>query len=107
VVARGAYGGGRVGGMGMGAMTTPAPTHACPVPGCSVRELPRHLLMCKPHWTRVSPELQATIYDLWQAMETFKNPLDNRPEFFALRRQYLAARDEAIGHAARAAEGRG
>jgi uncharacterized protein (DUF736 family) len=48
--------------------------HECPAIGCT-RKLPRHLLMCAPHWRLVPRGLQAEVYAAWanydEDMETY------------------------------------
>jgi DNA-binding XRE family transcriptional regulator len=42
-------------------------THACPVTGCAHQQLPRTLLMCKPHWQMVPRALQRQVNESWRA----------------------------------------
>jgi len=40
-------------------------THTCPARGCR-RNLPDHLLMCKPHWYQVPAHLRRAVWDAYQ-----------------------------------------
>jgi hypothetical protein len=40
--------------------------HYCTVKDCQV-EIPRSLLMCKPHWTMVSQKLKNAVNRTWRA----------------------------------------
>lgn len=61
--------------------------HPCPCTGCAV-DLPRHLLMCRPHWRRVPRALAAEVNDAWRAHT-------RAPDKESLIR-YVAAREAAI-----------
>jgi len=58
--------------------------HACPVPGCRVRELPYHVLMCRLHWARVPSLLRREVYRTW-------NDGDIREGYWAARGRAIAA----------------
>jgi hypothetical protein len=40
-------------------------THQCPAKGCK-RNIPDHLLMCKPHWFQVPYHLRRAVWDTYQ-----------------------------------------
>lgn len=40
-------------------------THQCPANGCK-RNLPEHLLMCKPHWYMVPRHLRSDVWNAYQ-----------------------------------------
>jgi hypothetical protein len=39
-------------------------SHQCPAAPCK-RNLPDHLLMCKPHWYMVPPPLRSDVWDAY------------------------------------------
>lgn len=41
-----------------------ANTHKCPIDNCTA-QLPRHILMCREHWSLVPRDLQQQIYAGW------------------------------------------
>lgn len=58
--------------------------HRCPVFGCR-KDLPYHILMCKPHWSAVPRPLQKAVNKAWGACAgKWDNPA------------YLTARQGAI-----------
>ncbi len=63
----------------------------CPVPGCTGHQKPGKL-MCLRHWRMVSAPTQAEVHRTWRA---FSRSPAIQP--------YRAARDKAIGEAAREA----
>ena len=71
----------------MSALRDPGARHPCPCEGCAV-SLPRHLLMCKPHWYRVPQALRAEVNDAWRA--------HSRQSTRETLVRYLAAREAAI-----------
>jgi hypothetical protein len=40
-------------------------SHQCPATGCK-RNLPDHLLMCKPHWFQVPHHLRRAVWSAYQ-----------------------------------------
>lgn len=42
-------------------------THDCPITGCTVRGLPRAVLMCRNHWRVVPRGLQRLVYGAFRA----------------------------------------
>lgn len=43
-------------------------THRCPVGGCRI-VVPDGMLMCRAHWSKVSPDTQATVWRAWRARQ--------------------------------------
>lgn len=75
----------------------------CPVPGCEGIQKPGKL-MCLAHWRRVPKPLRDAVWDTWRAYEAaakdrrFLTPArdDAAEEFFARRRAYRFAADQAV-----------
>lgn len=66
--------------------------HECPVEGCT-KQLPSHILMCKPHWFSVPKDLRDAVYAAYQGGAGL------------FTEEYKEARDAAIA-AAEMAEGK-
>jgi hypothetical protein len=72
-----------------GAVSTPRTGHYCvmhDVQLCSI-EVPRSMLMCKPHWFMVPSHLRTTINALWR---------EHRHDILSLPEEYWEARELAV-----------
>jgi len=69
--------------------------HQCPAAGCS-ESLPRHLLMCKPHWYRVPRALRAEVNDAWKAYLAASRGARSYDAVLGALARYRAAREAAI-----------
>lgn len=74
----------------------------CPVPGCEGIQKPARL-MCLAHWRRVPKPLRDAVWETWRALNEapvidsrFQTDKDRRDEFFARRRAYRYAADQAV-----------
>lgn len=61
-------------------MTVTDGKHKCPKNGCD-KQLPRHILACKPHWYSVSEPTRRLVNHTWRSADIAA---------------YLAAREDAV-----------
>lgn len=67
--------------------------HVCHVEGCETPVPPR-MLMCRPHWSKVPPEMQAAVYDSFNPKQCRRGgPVPTREWLIAARAalNYVAA----------------
>lgn len=82
--------------------------HRCSVPGCQA-DIPRHLLMCIPHWRMVPAPVQREVTTAWRSLQQARRQLvrgqptqdEILEKFFLYIRACRDAVDEVLAKAAR------
>ena len=76
-------------------MTAARTDHVCPANDCQ-QSLPRHILMCRPHWRMVPKVMQREVNATWRtAVRLAKAPMADSGRVQAVR-DYLVARRAAV-----------